>query len=166
MRRQREEVHAAFIARVLVRVARGVTGRVADIDGLHHAVVVGAHRLAVVERGAGGVRREVRVQIRDALRNMGLIIDFVNSVDEASEFCREGLPHAIVIESIQRGEKFAHLREEISAEVPDFVFIEIIEEGNTFEMSGFSGSNVARVGRDVIDSSLPSALMFELSKGL
>ena len=50
--------------------------------------------------------------------------------------------------------------------MPDFVFIEIIEEGNTFEMSGFSGSNVARVGRDVIDSSLPSALMFELSKGL
>jgi hypothetical protein len=33
-------------------------------------------------------------------------------------------------------------------------------------MSGFSGSNVARVGRDVIDSSLPSALMFELSRGL
>lgn len=122
--------------------------------------LAGSHVLVVASR------REVRVQIRDALRNMGLIIDFVNSVNEASEFCREGLPHAIVIESIQRGEKFAHLREEISAEVPDFVFIEIIEEGNTFEMSGFSGSNVARVGRDVIDSSLPSALMFELSKGL
>jgi uncharacterized protein with HEPN domain len=122
--------------------------------------LAGSHVLVVASR------REVRVQIRDALRNMGLIIDFVNSVDEASEFCREGLPHAIIIESIQRGEKFAHLRDEISAEVPDFVFIEIIEEGNTFEMSGFSGSNVARVGRDVIDSSLPSALMFELSKGL
>ena len=122
--------------------------------------LAGSHVLVVASR------REVRVQIRDALRNMGLIIDFVNSVDEASEFCREGLPHAIIIESIQRGEKFAHLRGEICAEVPDFVFIEIIEEGNTFEMSGFSGSNVARVGRDVIDSSLPSALMFELSKGL
>jgi hypothetical protein len=122
--------------------------------------LAGSHVLVVASR------RDVRVQIRDALRSMGLIIDFVNSVDEASEFCREGLPHAIIIESIQRGEKFAHLREEISNEVPDFVFIEIIEEGNTFEMSGFSGSNVARVGRDVIDSSLPSALMFELSKGL
>ncbi len=122
--------------------------------------LAGSHVLVIASR------RDVRVQIRDALRSMGLIIDFVNSVDEASEFCREGLPHAIIIESIQRGEKFAQLREEISNEVPDFVFIEIIEEGNTFEMSGFSGSNVARVGRDVIDSSLPSALMFELSKGL
>lgn len=122
--------------------------------------LAGSHVLVVASR------REVRVQIRDALRNMGLIVDFVNSIDEAVEFCRDGLPHAIVIESIQRGERFAQLREEISAEVPDFVFIEIIEEGNTFEMSGFSGSSVAKVGRDVIASSLPSALMFELSKGL
>jgi len=122
--------------------------------------LAGSHVLVI------SARRELRVQIRDALRNMGLIVDFVNSVDEASEFCRDGLPHAIIVESIQRGEKFATLRDEIGAEVPDFVFIEIIEEGNTFEMSGFSGSNVARVGRDVIDSSLPSALMFELSKGL
>ncbi|TXC66934.1 hypothetical protein FSC37_17645 [Piscinibacter aquaticus] len=122
--------------------------------------LAGSHVLVVASR------RDLRVQIRDALRNMGTVIDFVSSVDEASEFCRDGLPHAMIIESIQRGEKFAHLRDEISNEVPDFVFIEIIEEGNTFEMSGFSGSNVARVGRDVIDSSLPSALMFELSKGL
>lgn len=122
--------------------------------------LAGSHVLVVSSR------RDLRVQIRDALRNMGLVIDFVNSVDEAAEFCRDGLPHAMIIESIQRGEKFANLRDEISNEVPDFVFIEIIEEGNTFEMSGFSGSNVARVGRDVIESSLPSALMFELSKGL
>lgn len=122
--------------------------------------LAGSHVLVVSSR------RDLRVQVRDALRNMGLVIDFVSSVDEAAEFCREGLPHAMIIESIQRGEKFAGLRDEISNEVPDFVFIEIIEEGNTFEMSGFSGSNVARVGRDVIESSLPSALMFELSKGL
>lgn len=122
--------------------------------------LAGSHVLVISSR------REVRLQIRDALRSMGLIVDFVGSVDEATDFCRESLPHAIIIESILRGERFATLREEISAEVPDFVFIEIIEEGNTFEMSGFGGSTVARVGRDVIASSLPSALMFELSKGL
>lgn len=111
-------------------------------------------------------RREMRALIRDALKNMGLVIDFVNSVDEASDFCRDGLPHAIVIEAIQNGERFGKFRDEIVAEVPDFAFIEIIEEGNTFEMSGFSGSRMARVGRDVIANSLPSALMFELSKGV
>ena len=54
-------------------------------------------------------RRDMRVQVRDALRNMGLIVDFVNSVDEAIDFCRDGLPHAIVIESIQNGERFGAL---------------------------------------------------------
>ena len=50
--------------------------------------------------------------------------------------------------------------------VPDFVFIEIVEEGSAFEMSGLNGATVARVGRAVIGSSLPAALMFELSKSL
>ncbi len=122
--------------------------------------LAGSHVLVVSSR------REMRVQIRDSLRNMGLIVDFVNSVDEATAFCRDGLPHAIVIESIQAGERFAQLREEISAEVPDFVFIEIVEEGAAFEMSGFGGSEMARVGREVLASSLPSALMFELARGM
>ena len=122
--------------------------------------LAGSHVLVVSSR------REMRVQVRDALRNMGLIVDFVNSVEEAVDFCHDGLPHAIVIESIQNGERFASFRDEITIEVPDFVFIEIIEEGAAFEMSGFSGSTMARVGRDVIASSLPSALMFELSKGI
>jgi hypothetical protein len=33
-------------------------------------------------------------------------------------------------------------------------------------MSGFGGATMARVGRAALASSLPSALMFELSKGL
>jgi hypothetical protein len=122
--------------------------------------LAGSHVLVISSR------REMRAQIRDSLRNMSLIIDFVNSVEEASGFCREGLPHAVIIEAIQVGERFANFREEISREVPDFVFIEIIEEGSIFEMSGSSGSSVARVGREVLSSSLPSALMFELSKGM
>ncbi|HEY0819658.1 MAG TPA: hypothetical protein VGD46_12820, partial [Rhizobacter sp.] len=109
-------------------------------------------------------RRDVRVQIRDAIRNMGLIVDFVNSVEEAREFCRGGLPHAIVIESVLRGDRFNDLRNEVAAEGADVVFIEIIEEGNTFEISGFGGLSMARVGRDAILTSLSSALMFELAK--
>lgn len=109
-------------------------------------------------------RRDVRIQVRDAIRNMGLIVDFVNSVDEAREFCRGGLPHAIVIESVLRGDRFNDLRNEVESNGAEVVFVEIIEEGNTFEISGFGGLNMARVGRDAIMTSLPSALMFELSK--
>jgi len=109
-------------------------------------------------------RRDVRVQVRDAIRNMGMIVDFVNSVEEAREFCRGGLPHAIIIESVLRGDRFNDMRNEVESEGAEVVFIEIIEEGNTFEISGFGGLSMARVGRDAILTSLPSALMFELAK--
>ncbi len=122
--------------------------------------LAGSHVLVIASR------REVRVMIRDALRNMSMLVDFVGSVEEASSFCREGLPHAIIIDSIQKGSRFTSFRGEIVGEVPDFVFIEILEQGSTFEMSGTNGAHMARIGRDVIASSLPAALMFELSRGL
>jgi hypothetical protein len=122
--------------------------------------LAGSHVLVLASR------REVRTQVREAIRHMGLIIDFVGSIDEAMAFCADGLPHAIVFESALRGERFDALRNEILAEVPDLVFIELAEEGKDFEVSGFSASGMARVGRDAIMSSLPSALLFELSRGL
>ncbi len=109
-------------------------------------------------------RREVRVQVREALANMGLLIDFVGSVDEAADFCREGLPHAIVFEGVLRGERLEQLADDIRAELPGFSFIELVEEGNAFEVSGFNGMNHARVGRDGLQQALPSALVFELSR--
>ena len=122
--------------------------------------LAGSHVLVVASR------REVRVLIRDALRNMSMLVDFVGSIDEAASFCKEGLPHAIIVDSIQKGSRFTHFRDEIVGEVPDFVFIEILEQGSTFEMSGTNGAQMARIGRDVVASSLPAALMFELSRGL
>ena len=122
--------------------------------------LAGSHVLIVASR------RDVRMLIRDALRNMSMLVDLVSSVDEAASFCSEGLPHAIIVESIQKGARFSAFRDEILAEVPEFVFIEIMEQGSTFEMSGTNGAAMARIGRDVVTSSLPAALMFELSRGL
>lgn len=121
--------------------------------------LAGSHVLVVASR------REMRVLIRDALRNMNMLVDFVSSVDQATSFCAEGLPHAIIIESIQKGGQFAAFRKEILDEVPDFVFIEILEEGTTFEMSSRDSRSMARIGRGVVATSLPAALMFELSRG-
>lgn len=111
-------------------------------------------------------RREVRTQVRESIAHMGLILDFVTSIDEAREFCMGGLPHAVVYEAVLGGERFEQLRKEISAEVPDLVFIEIVEEGDIFEVAAPGGPTIARVGRDGLHSSLPSALVFELSKSL
>lgn len=122
--------------------------------------LAGSHVLVIASR------RDVRVQVREAIRHMGLVVDFVNSVDEAVAFCAEGLPHAVIVESILRGERFNQLRADVLRDAPEVAFIEIIEEGSMFEVSGFGSSAMGRVGRDAILASLPSALVFELSKGL
>lgn len=111
-------------------------------------------------------RRDVRHEVLNAIRHMGLIVDFVHSVSEAAEFCREGLPHAVIYEASLAGDRFKEMRAGILGEVPTLAFIEIAEEGNAFEVSGYGGQQQARVGREAIAASLPSSLMFELSKAL
>jgi len=111
-------------------------------------------------------RREVRTLVRDAIRPMGLMVDFTTSVDEAREFCRGGLPHAIIYESAIGGERFDQLRRELLAEVPQLSFIAIGEDGREYESSVRDGHQITRVGRDAVMTSLPSALLFELSRGL
>ena len=108
-------------------------------------------------------RRDLRTDIRDATRHMGLLVDFVGSVDEAEAFCRDALPHAIVYESALAGDRFQRLSREISAEVPQTAFLEIAEEGDELLLSG-DGSRHARIGRDAVTASLASALLFELSR--
>ena len=98
---------------------------------------------------------------------MGLVLDFVTSIDEAVAFCGSSIPHAVVYEAIMRTERFNHLRADIQRDAPDVAFIEIVEEGSMFEMSSFGGARSSvKVGRDAILGSLPSALVFELTKTL
>lgn len=111
-------------------------------------------------------RRGMRTRIRDALHAMGLIVDMVASIDEAADFCSDGLPHAIIVEGILHGERFDRFCADIRAEVPGFPFIDIVEEGQDFNVSDNSGAERARVGRDALEAALPSVLMFELSKTL
>jgi hypothetical protein len=119
--------------------------------------LAGSHVLVV----AG--TRDNRALIRDAIRHMGLLVDFVGSVDEAEEFCRDALPHAIIFESVLRNDRFQKLRNGIVAEMPTFVFIEIAPEGSALQLSK-QGNEGARIGRDAVMQSLPSALIFELSR--
>lgn len=127
-------------------------------DSVNSKPLAGSHVLVVASR------RDLRVQMREATRTMGLVVDFVGSVREAAEFCREGLPHAIVFEGALRDLAFDQLAAGIRQEVPDFVFIELLDGGHSFEISTISPTGMARVGRDAIASALPSALVYELSR--
>lgn len=103
--------------------------------------------------------------VKEAVGHLGLSLDFLRSIDEASEFCRRGLPRAIVCEaSLGRG-GLARLRQEMAA-APGQVAVIEIEAGDAFEVSDYSGTGSARVGREALLSGLPAALAFELSRGL
>jgi len=122
--------------------------------------LAGSHVLVV----AGG--REVRSLIKESIRHMGLLVDFVATIEEAEEFCRDALPHAIIYESVLANDRFQKLRAGISAEMAAFVFIEIAPEGNSLQLSTQRNDNGARIGRDAVMQSLPSALIFELARTL
>lgn len=122
--------------------------------------LAGSHVLVV----AGG--REVRSLVKESIRHMGLLVDFVATVEEAEEFCRDALPHAIIYESVLANDRFQKLRAGISAEMASFVFIEITPEGSALQLSTQSNDNGARIGRDAVMQSLPSALIFELARTL
>lgn len=120
--------------------------------------LAGLHVLAIA------ARREVRQELRQALQHMGLVLDFVPSLAEAQEFCRGGLPHAVVYEGVLGGQRFTAFRESLQRELPQLVFVEVSEEGRQVEMAQ-PGRPVARLGRPALAQALPGVLVFELTRG-
>ena len=127
-------------------------------SGFNSKPLAGSHVLLVV------ARRDVRALVRDALRPMGLMLDFVGSVEEARQFCMGGLPHAIVFEAPLGGARMNRLQAELITEAPMLSFIEIAEEGHAFEATHAAGKVHARVSRNSLMEALPAALVFELSR--
>ena len=109
-------------------------------------------------------RRETRSLVREALRPMGLLVDFVTSVEEAVSFCRGALPHAIVYEAVLAGERFERLRGDLLHAVPTIAFVQIAEDGQGFATLNAGGRPYAQVGRGAIVDSLPAALNHELTR--
>ena len=129
-----------------------------DAGAANSQPMVGRHVLVIASR------RETRNVVRETLRPMGLMVDYVASIDEAREFCSGGLPHAIVFEAALAGATLRALRASWQREVPSLAYIEIAEHGRSLEVSDVGGQRTAHVGRDVLASGLASALVCELAR--
>ncbi|MBB2488243.1 hypothetical protein H5407_23695, partial [Mitsuaria sp. WAJ17] len=103
--------------------------------------LAGSHLLIVTPR------RELRTQIQDSVRHMGLIIDVVGNMEEATQFCLEGLPHGIVFEAAQRGSAFDLLRADVMRAVPEFSFIAVLAEDHVTQLSTATSDGMARIAR-------------------
>ncbi|MEJ6006043.1 hypothetical protein WG899_10835 [Paucibacter sp. AS339] len=122
--------------------------------------LAGSHVLIVSQR------RDLRTQIQSSIQHMGLIIDLVGSMAEALQFCEEGLPHGIIFESGLRGPEFERLHAETLREVPNFCFVEVLDEPHLTQLSTATADALARISRLHVADALPSVLLFELSKSL
>lgn len=130
------------------------------LSSMNSRPLAGSHVLVVASS------RDLRLRVREATKPMGLVLDFVSSINEARAFCAHALPHAIVFESGLRGSAFDHLVIGIRREVPKFVLLELLEAGDTFDISSTSPTGVARIGREAIIGSMQSALVYELSNAM
>lgn len=153
------------VDRPLERAADRPAERSREAEGaptttLNSKPLAGSHLLVVTPR------RDLRAQIQDAVKHMGLIIDMVSDMNEASQFCLEGLPHGIVFETAQRGPAFDLLRQELLHEVPEFCFVEVLDMDHLTQLSTATGERMARISRAHLGDALPSVLLFELSRGM
>ena len=123
---------------------------------LNSEPLAGSHVLVV------SPRREVRNLVREALRTMGLMVDYVTSTDEAREFCRGGMPHAVIHDDVLAG--FAMLKQALQDEVPRLAFLQVSEDAQALEVAARGRDQEATIGLGAIASTLPSALMYALAR--
>ncbi len=109
---------------------------------------------------------QIRADVRDSLREIGIASDSVVDLQQAREAMRARMPNLIVVDSELKGDDFDAFRREILREVFEFPFVEISPDDSSFDMSGFGEFSMAKVGRGNIREALGTAVMFELAKAV
>ncbi|QHE78104.1 hypothetical protein [Hydrogenophaga sp. PBL-H3] len=107
---------------------------------------------------------QIRADVRDALREIGVMSDSVVDFEQARQAVRSRMPNLIVVDAGLKGDAFELFRRELLREVFEFPFVEISPDDSSFDMSGFGELSMAKVGRGNIREALGTAVMFELAK--
>ncbi|WP_291014146.1 hypothetical protein [Hydrogenophaga sp.] len=107
---------------------------------------------------------QIRADVRDALREIGIMSDSVVDFAQAQDAVRSRMPNLIVVDAEIKGEAFEQFRNDLLREVFEFPFVEISPDDSSFDMSGFGEFAMAKVGRGNIREALGTAVMFELAK--
>jgi hypothetical protein len=109
---------------------------------------------------------QIRADVRDALREIGVSADSVVDLQQAGEAATRRTPNIVVIDADLKGVEFEHFRRNLLREAMDLPFVEISSDDTSFDMSGFGELSMAKVGRGNIRGALGTAVMFELAKSL
>ncbi|WP_137918314.1 hypothetical protein [Hydrogenophaga sp. 2FB] len=107
---------------------------------------------------------QIRADVRDALREIGILSDSVVDFDQARQAIASRMPNLIVVDADVKDYGFDQFRRELLRDVFEFPFVEISPDDSSFDMSGFGEFSMAKVGRGNIREALGTAIMFELAK--
>ncbi len=107
---------------------------------------------------------QIRADVRDALREIGIASDSVVDFGQAREAVASRMPNLIVVDADIKDYGFDQFRRELLRDVFEFPFVEISPDDSSFDMSGFGELSMAKVGRGNIREALGTAVMFELAK--
>jgi len=107
---------------------------------------------------------QVRADVREALREIGISSDSVVDFDQARRAIKSRVPNLIVVDADIKSQGFDVFRDELLREVFELPFVEISNDDSSFDMSGFGELSMAKVGRGNIREALGTAVMFELAK--
>lgn len=145
-----------------VRQIEGLTAVEVEtgFDSFHgESRALAGHRILVITDD-----EKLRFDIRLVARDMSLEVDFVQGTAQAVRFCELDLPHMIIIDERIRDSVFNELRNDLLKTNPNFPFLEISIESNTFEIAGWMTDSMARVSRDSLRAQLPAILALELAR--
>jgi hypothetical protein len=107
---------------------------------------------------------QIRADVRDALREIGIMSDSVVDFNQAREAIKSRMPNLIIVDAEIKDDAFESFRRDLLREVFEFPFVEISPDDSSFDMSGFGEFSMAKVGRGNIREALGTAVMFELAK--
>ncbi len=108
--------------------------------------------------------RDTRHQVRRAVQGLDLLVDYVTTVDAASDYCDEGLPQAVVYASTLAGTSMTRLRHRLGQMAGGPPFIEISPDHEGYEPPAVGERPVRRVVIDDLAQALPAALVIEVTR--
>lgn len=160
-----------FTAQALgVRLTREQAGRVvtlvlqlpkARVVDLPLSAVVPSVPVAGCQVLVVAPERDMRNQVRLAIRGLDLLVDYVGSVDAAERYCEDALPEAVVYDGHLDGARVSALRNSLQAEEPGLPFIEISRQGQGPRLAQ---QGMSSVRFDALMGNLPSTLATELAR--
>lgn len=103
-----------------------------------------------------------RIRAHRLLREVGMRVDSVTTIEQARAGLHDGPPDAVVTGIAADDERCAALLDEIRAAQPRLRVIELVDDDNAFSFSAPGSDGPARVGRHDMERTLARAMSQEL----